>query len=124
MAGVAELLDRLLVASCEMPPDADASKIVEAFIGIGAEALPGVGIGVRASQGSGAEVIVRRMSRSVDSATSDSERLFPSFEHERIIAIAAEGGAALHLASDDRAQVFLDAPREMFLQRLVMTIGA
>jgi two-component system, NtrC family, sensor kinase len=124
MAGVAELLDRLLVASCEMLPDAGASKIVEVFVGIGADAFPGVGIGVRASQGSAVEVIVRHTSRSGDSATHDSERLFPSFEHERIIAIPADGGAALHLASDDRAQVFPDAPREMFLQRLAMTIGA
>jgi hypothetical protein len=48
MVALAELLDRLLVASCEMPSDADASKVIEAFTSIAADALPQTVIGVRA----------------------------------------------------------------------------
>jgi len=111
MVALAELLDRLLVASCEMPSDADASKVIEAFTSIAADALPQTVIGVRALN--------------IERAHGDivPERLFPNFEHERIIEIPSNAGATLHVASDERSRVFPDAPLEMFLQRFVMTIG-
>lgn len=124
MRNIAELLDRLLVASCEMSPDADVSKIVEAFVAIGRDAFPDAAIGIHVLQGDGAPVIVRHSSRSSDAPSDDWARLFPGLAHERIIAIPASEDAALHLASDDRTHVFPDAPLESFLSRFVLTIGA
>jgi C4-dicarboxylate-specific signal transduction histidine kinase len=109
MVALAEFLDRLLVASCEMPFDAEASKVVETFIPILAEAWPETAIAVRLLNTDGAVV---------------PERFFAKFEHERIIEILPNAGATLHIAFDERTHVFPDAPLETFLSRFVLTIGA
>ncbi len=108
MVALAELLDRLLVASCEMPFDAEVSNVVETFVSIAADALPETVIAVRFPKAEG---------------NVASERLFPNFTHERIIEIPTNEGVTMHVASDERARVFPDAPLEMFLARFVMTIG-
>ena len=124
MVALAELLDRLLIVSCEVPADAGASKIVEAFIPIAAAALPKTVIAVRVPNADGNIVAVRNSSADTPAVSNDSVRLFPNFEHERIIEIPSNEGATLHLASDDRTRVFPDAPLETFLVRFGMTIGA
>lgn len=119
MVELAELLDRLLVASCESPADTDATTMADAFVAIAHDALPGVKIAVRVPQVDRGTWIVCR--DKVDS--TDQERLFQQLEHERILAIPSRDEATLHLAANDRALVFPDEPLETFLNRLVMTIG-
>jgi len=118
MAAPVELLDRLLVAFCEVPPDADASRIVETFLPIAADALPRASVGMLMPN----VIVVRPSSREVQ-ATDDFARLFRHLEHERILEIPGNDGVRLHVASEDRACVFPDASLETFLQRFVMTIG-
>ena len=124
MQDIAELLDRLLVTLCEVPPDASASRIADAFVATLADALPGAAIGVRVKQTSGAFVIARRSSRPIDRVDDDAPRLFPSFEHERIIQVPKDERSALHLASDVRKDVYPDGPLELYLTRFALTIGA
>jgi two-component system NtrC family sensor kinase len=124
MPTVGDAIDRLLVASCELAPDADIERIVDTFLAIAADVLPDVTIGARVPAGEGTPVIVRRSVRSLEGGSEDATRLFPSFEHERIVDIPGEGGATLHLAANDRARVYPDAPLEGFVGRFVMTIGA
>ena len=120
MAASAELLDRLLVAFCQVPPDADASKIVETLLPIAADALPGVSVGMLMPN----VIVVPPSSRDAVRTTDDFARLFRHLEHERILEIPGNDGVKLHVASEDRTAVFPDAPLETFLQRFVMTISA
>jgi len=114
MTAPAELLDRLLVASCELPPDSEAEKIIEVFLSIAAEALPRTAIGVRLLRSDGSTSLI----------TAPSNRdPFEPLEHERVLDVPGQQGSTLLLAAPDRALVFFAPPLEAFLQRLVMTIG-
>lgn len=118
MTAPADLLDRLLVASCDTSASTDPSPVVEQLLAIAADALPHVAIGVRLVLPNGTVKIVCRE----ETAPRDAERLFQNFEHERILNLAETNGSSLHLAATDRALLFPEPSLESFLDRLVMTI--
>lgn len=124
MVAPAELLDRLLVASCETLSDTDVSKIVERFVAIAADALPHTSIGVRIPRAQGASTIVARSSEAGNVFDEDSQHFFQWLEYKRVVDIPSNDGATLHLCSHVRAHVFPDASLEAFVERLVSTIGA
>jgi hypothetical protein len=115
MTAPAELLDRLLVASCELSPDLEAAKVIEVFLSIAADALPQTTIDVRLLRSDGSTLLI---------GPSSNREARESLEHERIIDVPGHQGTTLRLAARDRAFVFFDPPLETFLQRFVMTIGA
>lgn len=115
MIAPAELLDRLLVVSCEVPLDADASKVVEAYLPIVGDAFPRTAIGVRLIGSDGSTSLI---------VASPARSPFAPFEHIRTIDVLAQPGITLHLAADNREHVFFNAPMETFTERFVMTLGA
>lgn len=120
MPALADLLDRLLVASCEVPPDADALKIAEMFLPIAADALPGASFEVRMPN-----LVVVRPSAQDEARTNDvSEHRRRHLEHKRIYEIPGMGEAHLHVVSENQTPIFPPAYFETFLQRFVMTMGA
>lgn len=120
MTAPADLLDRLLVASCETSTSADPSAAIARLLSIAADAFPNVALGVRLVRANGAAAIVCRD----HPITEGAERIFRSLEHERIVRIVETNGSTLHLAAPERSQLFRDASGEAFLDRLVMTIAA
>lgn len=120
MTARADLLDRLLVASCETSTSADPSAAIARLLSIAADAFAHVAFGVRLVRANGEAMIVCRDHPVAEGA----ERIFRNLEHERIVRIVETNGSTLHLAAPERAQLFPDASGEAFLDRLVMTIAA
>lgn len=115
MTAPAELLDRLLVASCQMPAHFDAAKVGEVFLAVAAEAFPHTSLGLQFQRADGSSFLI---------VPASAHRPFESLEHKRNVDIPALQGVTLQLAADDAAHVFFAPPLEAFLQRLVMTISA
>ncbi|HRI66212.1 MAG TPA: ATP-binding protein [Polyangium sp.] len=124
MVASAELLDRLLVATCETSLDTDVAKIAGCFVPLAADAFSPAVVGLRVPRGEKSTVVVRSASSSHEASGDDASRLFQHLEHERIIEIPSSAGATLHVASNSREHVRLDDALESFLERLVMTIDA
>lgn len=115
MTAPAELLDRLLVASCQMPTHFDAAKVGEVFLAVAAEAFPQTSLGLQFQRSDGPSFLI---------VPASAHRPFENLEHKRNVDIPAHQGVTLQLAADDAAHVFFAPPLEAFLQRLVMTISA
>lgn len=115
MTAPAELLDRLLVASCQMPVNLDAAKVGEVFLAIAAEALPHTSLGLQFQRPDASTILI---------VPASAHRPFETLAHQRIVDVPGHHDVTLQLAADDRAHVFFTPPLEAFLQRLVMTIGA
>ncbi len=120
MTAPADLLDRLLVASCKSFASADPSAGIERLLGVAADAFPHVAMGVRLVRMNGTTEIVCRDHPIAEGA----ERIFRNLEHERIVRMVETNGSTVHFAAMDRALLFPDPPLEAFLERLVMTIAA
>jgi two-component system, NtrC family, sensor kinase len=117
-----EWLDSLLVASCEIEPDASVAQAAGALISAAFELLPDAGIGVRVHGGAAGDVVVRRSPRVPDGDASDATRLFPEFIHERVVPIPGQGGATLHFASDDEARFAGTGVTEALIDRLSLAL--
>lgn len=115
MTAPAELLDRLLVASCQMPPHLDAAKVSEVFLAVATEAFPHTSLGLQFQRSDGSTFLI---------VPASARPPLENLEHQRTVDIPAHQGVTLQLAADDQTHVFFDQPLEAFLQRLVMTISA
>ncbi len=99
-------LDRLLVASTQLPYSEGADGALRVLVGTLTQILPDTQIGVRLPAGEGEP---RRVLRSEPPSGQQpilpgSSRMFPDCAHERSVTFSGEqGSGSLHFASDDAA---------------------
>jgi signal transduction histidine kinase len=101
----AKWLDRLLVASAQLPIAEGEARTCEALVGVLSDLLPEYGIGACLAPDDGAEQIVFKVTPDGEDhrglGTSPT-RLFPGYSHERIVDVEGNGaGSTLHIAADD-----------------------
>lgn len=118
-----EWLDALLVASCEIPPDASAEEAATSIVTAVFEVLPDAAIGVCVPGGPDGQVVVRRGARS-EGESRDPTRLFPDYAFERVVVINGDEGSTLHLASDDEARFSGTGSMDAFIDRLALALAS
>src|SRR5262245_11413225 len=74
-----EHLDRLLVAVCDIPPDATVASAATAIVAVAAEVLDDAAVGVCTPGSDSGQIIVRKSPRVSHAAVPDPSRLFPEF---------------------------------------------
>jgi two-component system, NtrC family, sensor kinase len=101
-------LDRLLVASLDLPLFSGPQAVVEATVDAVAAILPRYAVGAcfipEPASGMREQVVVHRTPAGAvqDSAGVDPTRIFPGLEHEYVIAVlGSTTGSTLHIASDE-----------------------
>ncbi|WP_281330695.1 ATP-binding protein [Polyangium sp. 6x1] len=119
-----EWLDALLVAACEMRPDASAEEAATSLVTAAFEVLPDAAIGVCVPGGSEGQVVVRRGARGDGVESPDPTRLFPEYAFERVVVINADEGSTLHLASDDEARFSGTGSMDAFVDRLALALAS
>jgi len=119
-----EWVDALLVALCELPPDASAEQAATALVEAAAEHLTDAAIGVCVTVGDEGQRVIRRSPRSDAVESPDPTRLFPEYAFERIVAIGADDGSTLHLASDDEARFSSVGAIDAYIDRIALALGA
>jgi signal transduction histidine kinase len=112
----ARWLDRLLVATCELPVTLGEEAVVRAVLEAVAGTLPSLVFGAVLVSAAGRRVI------GPPTATDASEpdppgRLFPHLAHERVVRVPDAGDSTLHVASDDPSLELETAPAVQLLQR-------
>jgi signal transduction histidine kinase len=107
LAGVPTLwLDRLLIASTELPIADGEEAVVRAMIDALASVLSGYAVGacfVPSAEGA-TQIVVRRVPAADEARAvgADPARIFPGYAHERIFSlVGAAAGSTLHIAGDD-----------------------
>ena len=107
LAGVPSLwLDRLLVASTELPVGDGEDAVIDAFMNALAGILPTYAVGacfVASGEDAGQRVI-RHVPTTDDSRANfvDPTRLFPTLSHERVFdLVGAASGSTIHVGGDD-----------------------
>ena len=116
-------LDRLLVAACEVNPTAPLDEALMPLPEAVGEALPAGALGVCVPTPRG-QLVVRRSVREPSADARDPSRLFPEFRFERVVVLACDEGATLHVASDDDTLVEEGGPCELMMARLALVLGS
>lgn len=131
---LAQVLDRLLLASCELPPTATIEEAAAALVQVGWEALGDAAVGVCIPDGSGGQIVVRRSPRHSHTQAPDPTHLFPEYVHERVVPIPYDEGSTLHVATNDELRLSSDPAIEAgssratttdaIIDRLALSLGA
>lgn len=117
----ARWLDRLLVATCELPTALGEEAVVRAVLEAVAGTLPAFSFGAAIASPAGLQVV--RLSACASGEVRDPlGRLFPALAHERVVRIPDEGDSTLHVASDDPALELENAPAVQLLQRAAFVV--
>src|SRR6185503_6054307 len=74
---LASCLDRLLLALCEIPPDASLEDVAQALVQVGSEMLTDAAIGVCIPDVRGGQIVVRHSPRVSITQAHDPTHLFP-----------------------------------------------
>ncbi len=119
-----EWVDALLVASCEIAPDASAEEAATALVTAAFHLLPDAAIGVCVPGDGDRQIVVRRGARGEGVESRDPTRLFPEYASERVVPINVDDGSTLHLASDDETRFSGAGSIDAFIDRLALALGA
>lgn len=130
-------LDRLFVATCEMPVASGEAAVVEFMVSALSEIFPDCGVGacfvpqpISSPPSSAHEPAEQRLFKYIPEGEEkravgmDPTRLFPGYQHERVLDVG-DGSTTLHLASDD-SQLERDDSAMMHIARrtsLAMSSG-
>ena len=117
----ARWLDRLLVASSDLPTEGGEEAVTLALLEVLLATLPGHGFGARISV-DGQSRELRVASGGEDrptplAGTLGDGRLFPGYLHERTFRVPDAGDDALHIASDDPALADETSPALQLVHR-------
>jgi signal transduction histidine kinase len=116
-------LDRLLIAACEVSPTARLDDALVPLLEAVGEDLPDAALGVCVPTPRG-QLVVRRSMREPSADARDPSRLFPEFRFERVVVLACDEGATLHVAADDDTLVDEGGPCELIMARLALVLGS
>lgn len=116
-----EWIDRLLLATTDIQPNASIVEATGIVLGAAAEMLGEAAVGVCVPHADG-QIVVRRSPRP-PAPSPDPARLFPEFEHERVVALALDG-TTLHLASDDAGRFDAGGAAEGMVNRLALALAS
>jgi signal transduction histidine kinase len=117
-----EWLDSVLLAACEIDPEATVEERAAALVDAVAGALPGCAAGMLIPVGARSPIVVLRSPREGRGEIT-ADRLFPELAHERVTPIGLEDGATLHLATDD-PQLLAEPAVEVLVDRVVLALRA
>jgi signal transduction histidine kinase len=123
-----EVLDRLLVAVCEVEPGSDPERAVTAILEVAASFAPSVSFGVRAPhprEGSATPVlVVRRGTATLGEDRPESGPLFPELPHESQFSIDFEPDGVLAVASNDPSPLPAGGVGPALVSRVALAVGA
>lgn len=111
-------LDRLLVATCELPVALGEQAVVRSVLEAVAGTMPMLSFGAVLVSPAGRTVV--RLADGVDA--DPLGRLFPALAHERVVRIPDAGDSTLHVGGDDPALEAETGPAVQLLQRAAFVV--
>ncbi len=116
-------LDRLFLATCELPIDAGERAVVDSLVRALAEVFPDRAVGARLSVRNKPAELVRYVPPGQEgrAAGGTPTRMFPGFDAELVVAVGASE-TTLHLAAETVADAAVGSPEHDLLRRAALAM--